>query len=105
MMRRRPLPRRFERVIYDEVQGFAVCEAAAGDRVTQLWLMAGAPMVIDSLHVLSPTAILRRADDNARVPEWIVDLLPDGVDDRAIDDWIAEHAHLQATSVTWQRVG
>ena len=100
----RTLTRAFERVIYDEVERFSAQEVGAGERMMQLWLAGSAHPDFSGLRSL-PARVLHRSDDNARLPDWIVELPLKGFEERAIDAWSAGHAALQWTRVTWQRVG
>ena len=101
----RTLTRRFERVIYDEIEAFAALELGVGERVLQLWLAGVATPDFAALRALSATMVLRRCDDNARLPDWIVEIADHG--DRtqhALEHWIAGHSTLEASTVRWQRV-
>ena len=101
----RTLTRRFERVIYDEVEAFAALAVGVGECMMQLWMAGGAKPDFAALRALSATTVLRRCDDNARLPDWIVEIADHG--DRtkhALEHWIAGHSTLGASTVRWQRV-
>ena len=100
----RTLTRRFERVIYDEIENLAAQEVGSGERMLQLWLAGSVQPDFTDLRSL-PATVLQRSDDNASLPDWIVELPLQGFDERAIDAWSTGHAALQVTRVTWQRAG
>lgn len=100
----RTLTRRFERVIYDEIESRTAQEVGSGERMMQLWLAGGGHPDFTGLRSLQAT-VLNRSDNNARLPDWIVEIPLQGFDERAIGAWSAGHAALQSTRVAWQRVG
>ena len=100
----RTLTRRFERVLYELQTAMTTPpDVAPGERLIQIWLAGDQKPDFDALRSTA-TIVLRRGDDNKRLPDWIVELPANSVSEHTIDPWIARHPSLQATRVVWQRL-
>ena len=98
----RTLTRRFERVIYAIHGGLDQPSAPLGRPLMQLWLVGLQTPDAEALKVAGTTAVLRRTDDNASLPDWIVEI-PDP--SNASETERAQQRGCEATRVRWQRVG
>jgi len=100
----RTLTRRFERVIYEVLGGVAAPDVGRGEHVTQIWMSGRATLDMPALHSLGATTVLHRADDNASLPDWIVEMpAPAGADRSAAEAWIAHHWKTQSRRIRWRR--
>ena len=102
----RTLTRRFERVVYEVLGGGGAPDVGRGEHVMQIWMIGQATPDVPVLHSLGATTVLHRADDNASLPDWIVEMpAPAGDDRSAAEAWIANHWTTQSRCIRWQRAG
>ena len=102
----RTLTRRFERVIYDALDDFGAPDIGHGKHMLQIWLISRTTPDVPILRSLGATTVLHRADGNATLPDWIVEMPASEDGNRsAIETWMARQPRMQATRVRWQRTG
>ena len=102
----RTLTRRFERIIYAQVETGASPEAPPAERIIQVWLTGDTALDFEALRSdATPTMLLYRTDDNARLPDWIVEVPASVGDDQwgTIKAWIGQHPMMRATTLLWYR--
>ena len=101
----RTLTRRFERVIYEGLGNFGAPDMDE-EHMLQIWMVRCATPDIPILRSLGAQSVMHRADDNASLPDWIVEIPARADGDRsAIETWVARNFNMQATLVRWQRAG
>ena len=105
----RTLTRRFERVLYAlaRTTGHLADTLTPGAVLAQIWVQQlAADALSDTATLPGETAVLRRLDDNTRLPQWIVEAPANRARDLAalVSRWTSSHPQIQTTSIAWERI-
>lgn len=105
----RTLIRRFERVLYGlaRTTGHLADTLAPGAVLAQVWVQRlAADALSDTATLPGETVVLRRLDDNTRLPQWIVEAPASRTRDLAalVSRWASSQPQLQTESIEWERI-